>query len=229
VGFAAHAPSTPDEAVLADAMTQRHTHRGPFGSEALPETLLDDLREHARAEGAVFQVIDEGEKLDLLADLVRTAEDVHRADAGRAAELARCVGPDGVPAEACGHHPDRTLLAGRDYLGLARRFTVPTRRWVGRTGTVAILSTSYDGRAEWLRAGQALQRVLLCAAAHHVMAAFHTQPLELPALRAQVRANLSAGLFPQVVLRLGRTPQTWFTPRRPSARMLVRDGALARW
>lgn len=40
---------------------------------------------------------------------------------------------------------------------------------------------------DWLRSGQALQRVLRHAAAHDVMAAFHTQPLELPEPRAAGR------------------------------------------
>ncbi|WP_155056030.1 Acg family FMN-binding oxidoreductase [Streptomyces blattellae] len=229
VGYAAHAPATPDETLMARAMPHRHTHRGPFGPDPVPDTFLDDLREHARAEGAVLQVIDAPEKLRLLADLVRTAEELHHADRAHDAELARCVGPDGVPPRACRHHPDRTLLAGRDYLGCVRRFGGPYRRCPGRTGTVVVLSTPHDRRADWLRSGQALQRVLLYAAAHQVMAAFHTQPLELPTLRAEIQTRLTAGRFPQVILRLGRTTQTWCTPRRPPAEVLGRDGLRARW
>jgi hypothetical protein len=229
VGFAAHVPATYDEALMAGAMAHRHTHRGPFGPEPVPEELLDDLREHARAEGAVLQVIDDQEQLDLLADLVRTAEDVHRVDRGHKAEVAGCVGPAGVPAEACLYHPDCTLLAGRDYLGLVRQFALPPQKWVSRTGTVAVLTTPYDTRPDWLRTGQALQSVLLYAAAHRVMAAFHTQPLEVPRVRAQVRTSLAVGRFPQMILRLGHTTHTWFTPRRGPAETLVHSRVPARW
>ncbi|GAA3816368.1 Acg family FMN-binding oxidoreductase [Streptomyces phyllanthi] len=229
VGYAAYAPATPDETLMARAIPHRHTHRGPFGPDPVPDTLIDDLRDHARAEGAFLQVIDEPEKLGLLADLVRTAEDLHRADPGHDAEVGRCVGPDGVPAEACRQHPDRTLLAGRDYLGRARRFGGPYRKCPGRTGVVAVLSTPYDGRPDWLRSGQALQRVLLYAAAHQVVAAFHTQPLELPLLRSEIRTHLTGGRFPQVILRFGRTHQLWCTPRRPPAAVLTRDGCPVRW
>ncbi|MGW2515484.1 Acg family FMN-binding oxidoreductase [Streptomyces sp. NPDC001617] len=229
VGFAAHAPVSPAEADLVEAMPRRHTHRGPFASLALPGGLLDDLREHAQAEGAVLQVLEEPEELDLIARLVRTAEDTHRADPGHTWEVRRNVGPGGVPAEACRFHPDATLLAGRDYLDLARRFIVPARRRGLGTGTVAVLSTPHDGRLDWMRAGQALQRVLLSAAARHVMAAFHTQPLELPETRAELRRRLLAGNFPQMVLRLGVPAQVWSTERRPPSQVLVRDGALARW
>ncbi|MEU6378723.1 hypothetical protein [Streptomyces sp. NPDC046909] len=227
VGCAAHAPAGPDEMLLARAMPRRHTHRGPFEPDPVPDPLLDALRDHARAEGAVLQIVDEPERLRLLADLVRTAEDTHRADAGHAAELARCVGPHGIPREVCRRHPDGTLLAGRDYLGLSWYFARQPKRWSPRTGTVAILSTRYDTRQDWLRSGQALQRLLLHAAAHDVMAAFHTQPLELPAPRARMRTRLTAGLHPQVVLRLGRTTRAWPTPRRAPVETLAHDGVPA--
>lgn len=222
VAYAAHAPADPDEALLARALPHRHTHRGPFGPIPVPDTLLDELRDDAQAEGAVLRVIDEPDGLRRLAHLVRTAEDAHRADSRHAAELARCVGPHGIPRELCRHHPDATLLAGRDYLGLSWYHTRQPQRWSPRTGTVSVLSSRYDSRQDWLRSGQALQRVLLRAASHDVMAAFHTQPLELPALRAQMRTDLLGGLFPQVVLRLGRTVRSGSTPRRAPIELLGR-------
>ncbi|MGI5452074.1 Acg family FMN-binding oxidoreductase [Streptomyces sp. CA-249302] len=231
VGYAAHAPSTPEEALLAGAMIHWHTHRGQFGAEPVAQSTLDELYEQARVEGADLQVVDAPEQLQLLAELVRTAEDTHRADHGYVAELACCVGPQGIPVQACRHHPDATLLAGRDYLGISHRYLVPARNRGGGTGTVAVLCTAYDRRPDWLRSGQALQRVLLYAAAHGVMAAFHTQPLELPAVRARLRSELTAGRYPQMVLRLGHVPQpqTWSTPRRGPAQVLVHDDARARW
>ncbi|MET7479284.1 hypothetical protein ABZT17_33665 [Streptomyces sp. NPDC005648] len=229
VGFGVHAPATETEAALIDAMPRRHTHRGPFASLALPRGLLDDLRGHARAEGAVLHVLEEPEELELMAELVRAAEDTHRADPGHTWEVRRNVGAGGVPVDACRFHPDATLLAGRDYLDLARRFIVPVRRRGLGTGTVVVLSTPHDGRADRVRAGQALQRVLLSAAARDVMAAFHTQPLELPETRARLRRRLAAGNHPQMVLRLGVPARTWTTARRPVSQVLVHDGASARW
>ncbi|MFK0156118.1 Acg family FMN-binding oxidoreductase [Streptomyces sp. NPDC090493] len=227
VGFGAHAPVTRGEARMVWAMGHRRTHRGRFASGALTESLVDDLRAQARAEGAELRSVDSPDRVELLADLVGTAEDRHRADRGHAAELARCVGPWGLPAEACLGHPDLTLLAGRDYLGLAHRYTVPVRNRRAGTGSVLVLSTAGDGRADWLRAGQALQRVLLYAAARDAVAAFHTQPLEVPALRAEVRAWFTPGRFPQMVLRLGHAAPTPRPPRRPLDGLLVHESALA--
>ncbi|MFK0113434.1 Acg family FMN-binding oxidoreductase [Streptomyces sp. NPDC091217] len=226
VGFGAHAPVTRGETRLARAIGQRRTHRGRFASGALSETLLDDLCVQARAEGAELQPVDSPDRLELLAELVRAAEDRHRTDPGHAAELACCVGPWGLPAEACPGHPDLTLLAGRDYLRLAHRYTVPVRNRRVGTGTVVVLSTPGDSRADRLRAGQALQRVLLYATARGVRAAFHTQPLELPALRREIRAWFTPSRFPQLVLRLGHAAPAPRLPRRPLDGLLVHESVL---
>ncbi|WP_020139550.1 Acg family FMN-binding oxidoreductase [Streptomyces sp. 351MFTsu5.1] len=225
VSFGAHATPADDEESPARALSLRHTHRGPFGPEPVTEALLAELRDRARAEGAVLQVLDVREKVELLARLVDTAERADRRDLWRAVELAHRVGPTGVPVGACRAHPDLTLLAGRDYLGLSRRYTVSERRRAVGTGIVAVLCTPYDQRADWLLAGQALQRLLLHAAGHGVMAAFHTQPLERPELREEVRRTVTAGRCPQMVLRLGRPPHVCPTPRRPLDRVLTQRPA----
>ena len=50
-----------------------------------------------------------------------------------------------------------------------------------------MLLTAADGRADWLRAGQALHRLLARAASRWVFASLHTQPLEAAAIRALIR------------------------------------------
>ena len=70
-------------------------------------------------------------------------------------------------------------------------------------GSVHIVCTSHDDPADWVRAGQGLQRVLLEATHHDVAARFFTMALEDPHQREQVRRLACAGRFPQVVLELG--------------------------
>jgi hypothetical protein len=85
--------------------------------------------------------------------------------------------------------------------------------------------TRDDRRPGWLIAGQALQRLLLFAAARDVNAAFHTQPLELAATRQRIRAEFTGGLYPQMLLRLGRSDQAAASPRRPVADTLREETA----
>ena len=67
---------------------------------------------------------------------------------------------------------------------------------------------------DWINAGHALQRILLIASTCGVAAALHSQPLELPLLREDIRAKLSGGPYPQLVLRLGTITQVAASVRR---------------
>ncbi len=72
-------------------------------------------------------------------------------------------------------------------------------------GLVCVLATATDEPADWVRAGQALQRAPPWASASGVAAALHSQPLEFPGLREFIRAELSGRAHPQLILRFGAT------------------------
>ncbi len=85
---------------------------------------------------------------------------------------------------------------------------------------LALLGTSGDARADWLRAGQALERVLLQATADGLATSMTSQPLEWPALRWTVRDPVAGMGHVQMVIRLGYGPQGPATPRRPVSEVL---------
>jgi hypothetical protein len=84
-----------------------------------------------------------------------------------------------------------------------------------------LLTTAGDGPADWVAAGQALQRVLLLASSCGVSAALHSQPLEIGTLREFIRVQLAGGGYPQMVLRLGTTGQAAVSVRRPVDEVLL--------
>ncbi|WP_416981345.1 Acg family FMN-binding oxidoreductase [Streptomyces sp. T028] len=231
VAWGTHRRPSPQDERLFGALRLRHTARGPFLAEPLPESLTDDLRDHAHRAGATLDLVTDRAGTRHLAELVRIAEETSRSRPECTAEQRRWTWwpgrPrfDGIPVEADGTHPDITDFAGRDYTGLTQIFPRPPQRRPSRTGPVAILSTDRDDPAAWLRAGEALQRILLEAADHGVMAAFHTQPLEVPALRVEIRRTLSGGAHPQMIFRLGHPPYVPPLPRRPVAEVLKVAGA----
>ena len=61
---------------------------------------------------------------------------------------------------------------------------------------------------------------MLTSATCGVAAALHSQPVELAWLREFIRARLSGGTYPQLVLRLGTVIQTAVSTRRPAASVL---------
>ena len=66
-----------------------------------------------------------------------------------------------------------------------------------------VLGTVDDDPLAHLRAGQAVQRVLLTAAVHGLLGVVETRPLATPDARAALRIRLGGGLWPQAVLRVG--------------------------
>ncbi|MET7426336.1 hypothetical protein [Dactylosporangium sp. NPDC005555] len=62
-----------------------------------------------------------------------------------------------------------------------------------------------------------LQHLLLLAADLGLTAAMYSQPIEVPAVREELRLALRRAHDPQLVLRFGYAPATCFTNRRPVA------------
>ena len=90
--------------------------------------------------------------------------------------------------------------------------------WFEEEPQLAVLSTRFADRADWLRAGQALQRVLLVATIRGFAASPLTQPLEV-ADAWLVRDPQSGMEYPQMILRLGYgLPVS--PPRRPVSDVL---------
>ncbi|MGH3391966.1 MAG: Acg family FMN-binding oxidoreductase [Actinomadura sp.] len=214
---------------------RRRTHRGAFRPSQVPVALLSRLRDEARREGATFHVAVDGRTRGVLAALTAAGEHFQHLNPDYVSELARWAPTpgsrrqDGVHEEAYPREPERTepYFPGRDFArghGWGAEPTGAGVREHGVTGIVAILTTADDTRKDWLHAGQALQRILLRAAAEEdLSAAFHTQALEVPELRAFIRTRLCAGDHPQMLLRLGAADVGRQAVRRRTDDVLARE------
>jgi len=219
-------PALEYEKQLYAQIARRRTHRGGFDPAPLAPELLTALQGQAAKEKAVLDLMDaEPQRAAVLAAVVEAGDGALRLDSARAKEEARWApGPgshrqDGVPPTAYPAQPERTepQFASRDYAhghgwGLPPGEEEPVVR---SAGVVGLLTTGVDQPTDWIRAGQALQRVLLLASGCGVAAALHSQPLELPLLRDFIRAHLSGRAYPQMVLRFGITSETAQSVRLP--------------
>jgi hypothetical protein len=212
------------ERELFAAVTARHTHRGGFAAVTLPAGTWASLCAEAAREGAMLRLLADHDQREALAAVVRAGEHALRLDAARAAEQADWVTPqgstrrDGVPPAAYPATPAHTEpdFPSRDFArGHAWGQADPPAPGERLAGAVCLLATSANEPADWLAAGQALQRVLLCAATCGVTAALHSQPLEVPQLRDFIRVQLAARAHPQMIIRLGVTGQATASIRRP--------------
>jgi hypothetical protein len=89
-----------------------------------------------------------------------------------------------------------------------------------RSPHLALLSTARDRPDDWLRAGQAMEHVLLLATLEGLSNSFVTQALEWTDLRWPLRDPISGSGHVQMVLRLGYGPKGTNTPRRPVTEVL---------
>jgi len=223
------------ERLLFDQVLRRRTHRGGFDLLPLAPALLAVLQEGARRDGAQLRIITDEATRATLAATVQTAEQTLRLDARRVQELAAWVSPpasprrDGLPATSYPARPARTVpdFPGRDF-ARGRGWGLPPASAdvaARSAGVICLLTTAGDRPADWVNAGQALQRILLTTAAYGVAAALHSQPLELSGLREFIRTRLSGGSYPQLVLRLGTVTQTAASVRRPPGSVLFQRGS----
>jgi hypothetical protein len=90
--------------------------------------------------------------------------------------------------------------------------------------TIMVLSTDGDTRRDWVRAGQALQRVLLTATWLNLATTPISQPVEIPAVR-RLLTDRGTGRSAQLVLRVGYGRPAATTPRRALADVLIPDAA----
>ena len=215
-------PGQPDqqEIELHATIAARRTNRSPFSRRPVPPGVLAELAEAAQIEGAVLHFPDRQETGRLL----RLAQDAERtllADPAYVAELARWAGGardlDGLPDEVLGPRDPGSATPVRDFA--PARPAPAGYAWFEERSQLAVLSTSGGGRPDWLRAGQALERVLLTATLRGVAADPLTQPLETA--DAWLVRDPQAGIeYPQMILRLGYGLPVARAPRRPVSDVL---------
>lgn len=206
---------------LLDAVSRRHTNRRPFRDTAIPRPARFALRRAAFDEGAWLHLVTDRAELAELGRLAREAHARQTGDPAFTAEMSAWTGhasgrDDGVPAFAGGPcPPPNQAWVLRDFGSDAHPRPAPAA--FESDPLIAVLSVHTDGPREEVRAGEALQRVLLTATAEGLSASFVAQLVEVPDVREQVRRLLGGTHPPQMVLRLGHGVPIPATPRRAAS------------
>lgn len=230
VALGPEAPVTELERRMLAALPHRHTHRGAFDPGPLPGGLLARLQHDALAEGATLALIEGPDGYPKLAALAAEAARKQALNPAVLQEIRRWTrapgssARDGLPAGTFPHAgaaaPGR--LAQRDF-DLGRHIGLLPAPGPGEPppAATAVLITAGDLRIDWLRAGQALHRVLTHAATAWVFAALNTQPLEFPVFRDLIRSRLALPGAPQMLLQFGVAHTSMATARRTVPDILI--------
>lgn len=224
-------PSPPDaeETALHDAVPTRRTSRWPSVEpvgEALVHAVVATAAGAPGSPAVEILVLDDAQARGLL-ELTSDAEHGWRADVAYLAEVEQWVDRDdgrGVPAGSLGPRDSSGRFAGRDFaVGVSgARPAPPSERFEERPELVAV-RTAGDGYLDWLRAGIALQRLMLAATAAGADVGVLGQLVEHESGRSLAGALLGdreRGTVQQLV-RLGHSDPRHHhpppTPRRPVA------------
>ncbi|HEY6099722.1 MAG TPA: hypothetical protein VIW03_09850, partial [Anaeromyxobacter sp.] len=180
-------------------------------------------------EGVRLRAVEERER-GAVAELVTEGDRLQWASSSFRAELSRWTRPngtlrrDGMPGYALGMSDAAALIhplllrLGSNAVEEAER----ARRRATSCKALIVLSTARDGKGEWIAAGEALQRVLLRAAASGLFASYFAQPIESPDLRRRLADVLAEPGAPQIMFRLGYGLEVRPVPRRRVSDVLRR-------
>jgi len=227
------APGVEDRARFRAIPTRR---RNVVCFDASPPSsmLLLGLAERVKQFGAWLVYIEQPKLKDAVVRLIAEADRRQVDDPAFRAELARWtreeedLRADGIPRDwhqGASSLPDFGAPVWSQAIGSVgpgEQHAAHVRQRVGSPPLLAVLGTSTDTPQAWLAAGQALLEAELEARAAGVWFTDFNQPIQHPALRAQLRQLVGVG-HPQALIRIGYGAEVAPTPRRSLEEMLV-DG-----
>ncbi len=218
-------PPTFAEREMYEAIWHRHTNRGPFTEEPITASVRTALADAARLEFAALRMLSAAEA-DTVLDLASAASAELASDVRHRIELQQWIATssqdDGIPAGALPARPLHEPAPVRGDLTSAAPSVAAASADYELFPQLGVLTTAGDEPSDWLRAGQALQRVLLTATTHGLSASFLYQSIELRDMRGDSAPAWPWPENPQMVIRFGFGKHAAGAPRRPVDDVLTR-------
>ncbi|WP_440997661.1 Acg family FMN-binding oxidoreductase [Arhodomonas sp. SL1] len=205
------------DAGLFPAIDIRRTFRKRFSDGDVPADVLEPLSRASEAEGAWLHVVEPDDQRHGLAALVAEGDGIQWSDRHWRRELAAWMHPrrrgDGLTVPGLVAPFAQAVVRTFD---MGNGVGAKDRELADASPVLAVLGTGGDGVADWLHAGQALERLLLTAAGAGLQASYLNQPVQVASLRPKLQHLLGRDGFPQAVLRLGYPMEELpAAPRRP--------------
>jgi nitroreductase len=207
-------------AALDAVLELRQTNRRQFYDEQVPAEVIDQLVSAAEIEDSELNPVTRPEHRMAVASLSQHADQEENANPAYRAELRAWTSDDpsrrdGVPALAIPHvdgtSHDEVPIRDFDTHGAG---WLPAETRSSHNQTMLILAAQSDNPQAWLRAGEALERVLLEITRLGYVASPLTQVVEITHTREALREQLGMLTYPDVLLRAGRAGTTPSSRRR---------------
>ncbi len=202
---------------LEPYIDRRRTCRKAFEEREVDASIVRRLQDAAQAEGGWMEPLITGQARRAAADLVALGAAAQWADPGWRRELAAWMRArrqgDGLAVSGIARPVAKLIVRTFD---LGRGAGAKDRQLAEGSPLLAVLGTARDDPPDWMRAGQALQRVLLVACQLGLQASHLNQPVQVAALRGELKNLVGADGPPQLLLRFGYPlEEIPAAPRRP--------------
>lgn len=199
---------------LSSSISVRRTYRKAFDTFDQTE-VLNDLVAAAEAEGIWLDVLDSTSR-KAAGTLVAEGDAAQWADPRWRRELASWMHPrrkgDGLTMPWLAVPAAQLIVRSFD---MGKGIGAKDGDIAEHSPLLVVLGTKEDRQADWLRAGQGLERVLLTATKSGLQASYLNQPIQVAHLREKLGNLCSHSGLPQILLRLGHpSSELEGTPRR---------------
>jgi nitroreductase len=225
--------AAPSRSALFDAIPRRQCSRTEFDGTELSGEQLRLLQEAGRGSGVSLKLLTAKKQKEQVAEYVAQGNTAQFGDPAWAEELKAWIRFNARDAVRTGDGLYGPVMGSPDvprWLGLLfMRFAFSAKsqnrkdiRHIRSSAAIAVFFSEADDKPHWIEAGRCYERVALQAAALDLRTAFINQPVEVPALRPQFAGFLGIGSRrPDLVVRIGRGPETPRSLRRPMEHVLV--------
>ncbi|HVU92528.1 MAG TPA: hypothetical protein VHC23_09860 [Jatrophihabitans sp.] len=212
------------------AIDHRRTNRRAYGGGPVPAALIDELALITRTEGAVLVPLLSERERAIVTELSRRADRLERRDRAYLAEVARWTTddprrPDGVQAASVPYAApvgfpasDASPIRGFDVRGMG---WLPPANGSDNAQCLLLFCAAQDDERGWLHTGEALEHAWLRLTELGYWASPLTQVIEVRQTNDELQATLGLDAYPQLLLRVGRAPETVPTRRRSARDVIV--------
>ena len=197
-------PHSAQVAELYSEIPRRRTYRKRFDAKPVPESVLIELAGAAEQEEAWLRVLSEEGIRQQAAKLIAEGDAIQWADRTWRRELAAWMHPrrkgDGLTVPGLVAPIAQAVVRTFD---MGNGVGAKDSQLAEESPVLAVLGTQGDSQADWLKAGQALERILLTACGAGLQASYLNQPIQTASLRPKLQHAIGATGFPQILLRIG--------------------------
>jgi hypothetical protein len=216
-----------------EAIPKRQCSRAEYDGSKLTAEELTTLVEAGQSDGVSLLILSSRRDKEQVAEYVAAGNTAQFVDPAWARELRAWIRFDRREAERRGDglygpvmgSPDVPRWLGELFMRVAFSAKSQNKKDVAHirsSAAIAVFVSEADDKPHWVDAGRAYERVALQATAMDLRTAFINQPVEVPALRAELATFLGIGRRrADLVIRIGRGPEMPRSFRRPLEQVLV--------